>query len=69
MAECAMTPSVRSFDAADRRTYRRVVAVALLFCATFVMISFSLRPQLDSTRVLVKADRLVRTAVDGARAQ
>jgi hypothetical protein len=64
-----MTPSVPSFHIADRRTYRRVAAVALLFCATFVVISFSLRPQTGSTRVLVKADRLVRTAGDGQRAQ
>jgi len=27
-----------------------------------VVISFSLRPQLEDTRVAVKADRLVRTA-------
>jgi hypothetical protein len=64
-----MTPNVPSFHTADRRTYRRVAAVALLFCATFVVISFSLRPQQDSTHVLVKADRLVRTAGDGRRAQ
>ena len=63
-----MSPSVPSFHTADRQTYRRVVAVALLLCATFVMISFSLRPQADATRV-VKADRLVRTAGDGRRAQ
>ncbi len=58
-----------SFYTADRRTYRRVVATALLLCAAFVVISFSLRPQADATRVLVKADRLVRTAGDGHRAQ
>jgi hypothetical protein len=46
-----------------------VVAVALLFCATFVVISFSLRPQVGSIRVLVKADRLVRSVGDGRRAQ
>jgi hypothetical protein len=45
------------------------MAVALLSCATFVAISFSLRPQGDASRVLVKADRLVRTADDGRRAQ
>jgi hypothetical protein len=38
------------------------MVVGLLFCAAFVAISFSLRPQADSGRVLVKADRLVRTA-------
>ena len=63
------SPAVPSFHTADRQTYRRVVAVALLLCATFVVISFSLRPQADATRVLVKADRLVRTAGEGRRAQ
>jgi hypothetical protein len=64
-----MSPSVPSFHTADRQTYRRVVAVALFLCATFVGISFSLRPQADATRVLVRADRLVRTAGEGRRAQ
>ena len=36
--------------------------VGALFCIAFVGISFSLRAQPDSGRVLVKADRLVRTA-------
>jgi hypothetical protein len=53
---------VPSFHNADRRTHRRVMVIGLLFCAAFVAISFSLRPQPDSDRVLVKADRLVRTA-------
>ncbi|MBR0715537.1 hypothetical protein [Bradyrhizobium liaoningense] len=58
-----MTPfSVSSFYQADRQTYRRVVLVGMLFCLAFVVISFSLRPQVEETRVLVKADRLVRTA-------
>ena len=38
------------------------MVVGLLFCFAFVVISFSLRPQPDSGHVLVKADRLVRTA-------
>lgn len=53
---------VPSFHNADRPTYRRVMVVGLLFCAVFVAISFWLRPQPDDGRVLVKADRLVRTA-------
>jgi hypothetical protein len=53
---------VPSFYNADRRTHRRVMVIGLLFCAAFVAISFSLRPQPDSDRLLVKADRLVRTA-------
>ncbi|MET4035117.1 hypothetical protein ABIB94_006121 [Bradyrhizobium sp. JR7.2] len=58
-----MTPfSEPSFYQGDRHTYRRVAVVGSLFCLAFVVISFSLRPQLDDTRVAVKADRLVRTA-------
>jgi hypothetical protein len=52
----------RSFHDADKPTHRRVMVVGLLFCAAFLVISFSLRPQPDSGRMLVKADRLVRTA-------
>jgi hypothetical protein len=38
------------------------MVVGLLFCVAFVVVSFSLRPQAESSHVLVKADRLVRTA-------
>lgn len=38
------------------------MVVGLLFCSIFVAISFWLRPQPDSGKALVKADRLVRTA-------
>lgn len=51
-----------SFYQGDRQTYRRVAVAGTLFCLAFVMISFSVRPQLEDTRVAVKADRLVRTA-------
>jgi hypothetical protein len=51
-----------SFYDADKPTHRRVMVVGLLFCAAFLVISFSLRPQPESGRTLVKADRLVRTA-------
>ncbi|APG12176.1 hypothetical protein BKD09_27955 [Bradyrhizobium japonicum] len=58
-----MTPfSEPSSYQGDRHTYRRVAVVGSLFCLAFVVISFSLRPQLEDTRVAVKADRLVRTA-------
>jgi hypothetical protein len=58
-----MTPfSEPSFYQGDRHTYRRVAIVGTLFCLAFVVISFSLRPQLEDIRVAVKADRLVRTA-------
>jgi hypothetical protein len=53
---------VPSFHNADRPTHRRVMVIGLLFCVAFVAISFSLRPQPESDRVLVKADKLVRTA-------
>lgn len=53
---------VPSFHNADRPTHRRVMVIGLLFCMAFVAISFSLRPQPESDRVLVKADRQVRTA-------
>ncbi len=51
-----------SFYQGDRQTYRRVAVVGTLFCLAFVVISFSLRPQVEDTRVAVKADRLMRTA-------
>jgi hypothetical protein len=51
-----------SFHNADRRTYRKVVLVSLLFCAAFVAFSFFAREQPDNNYVLVKADKLVRTA-------
>jgi hypothetical protein len=51
-----------SFHNADKPTHQRVMMVGLLFCLAFVVVSFSLRPQAESSHVLVKADRLVRTA-------
>jgi hypothetical protein len=51
-----------SFHNADRRTYRKVVLVGLLFCTAFVLISFFTREQPANDYVLKKADRLVRSA-------
>ena len=51
-----------SFHNADKRTHRKVMLVGLLFCAAFVAFSFFAREQPDNTYVLIKADRLVRTA-------
>ncbi len=51
-----------SFHNADRRTHRKIMLVGLLSCAAFVTISFYARQQPDNSYVLVKADRLVRTA-------
>jgi hypothetical protein len=53
---------IPSFHNADQPTHRRVMAVGLLLCAVFVVVSFSLRAPPASDRALVKADRLVRTA-------
>jgi hypothetical protein len=57
-----LPPTAPSFHHADKQTYRRVAVLGALFCTAFVMISLSLRPQPVETRVLVKADRLVRIA-------
>ena len=65
MAGTAMIPS---FHTADRQTYRRVAIVGMLFCLAFVVISFALRPVSEEVHVLVKADRLVRTAGEGPAA-
>jgi hypothetical protein len=51
-----------SFHNADKRTHRRIMFVGLLFCAAFVAISFFAREQPDNNYVLIKADKLVRTA-------
>jgi hypothetical protein len=42
------------------QAYRRAVIVSVLFCAAFVAIGYSLRPQNEKAR----ADRLIRTASD-----
>jgi len=51
-----------SFHNADRRTYRKVMLVGLMFCTLFVAFSFAAREQPANTYVLKKADRLVRNA-------
>ena len=51
-----------SFHNADKATHRRVMVVGLLCCAAFVLVSFFARPQPDNDYVLLKADKLVRTA-------
>jgi hypothetical protein len=62
------TAMVPSFHNADKPTNRRVMVVGLLFCAAFVSISVSLRSPPESGQVLVKADRLVRTAGEPQKA-
>jgi hypothetical protein len=51
-----------SFHNADKRTYRKIMLVGLLCCAAFVAISFFAREQPGNNYVLIKADKLVRTA-------
>lgn len=51
-----------SFHNADRRTYRKVMLVGLMFCVLFVAFSFFAREQPANTYVLKKADRLIRSA-------
>jgi hypothetical protein len=51
-----------SFHNADKRTHRKIMFVGLLFCAAFVAISFFAKEQPDNSYVLIKADKLVRTA-------
>jgi len=59
--------SLPSFENADRPTFQRAMAVTILLCIAFVAVSFSLRPQATDDRVLVKADRLMRTAGDPSK--
>ena len=68
-ARQAKRSSTPSFYNADRPTYVRAMAVGMVLCVAFVAISFSLRPQPADDRVLVKADRLVRTAGDLPKAR
>ena len=51
-----------SFHNADKRAHRKLMLVGLLFCAAFVAISFFAKEQPDNNYVLIKADKLVRTA-------
>jgi hypothetical protein len=51
-----------SFHSADRATHRKVMIIGLTLCGMFVLVSHFLEPQPDNTYVLVKADKLTRTA-------
>jgi hypothetical protein len=51
-----------SFHNADKSTHRKVMLMGLVFCVAFVAISFFAKPQPENHYVLLKADRLVRTA-------
>ena len=51
-----------SFHSADKRTHRKVMLVGVMFCAVFIAVSFFAREQPENHYVLLKADRLVRTA-------
>jgi hypothetical protein len=51
-----------SFHNADRRTYRKIMLLGLLFCGAFVAVSFFAREQPQNNYVLQKADKLIRSA-------
>jgi hypothetical protein len=57
-----------SFHNADKHTHRRVMLVGLLFCSAFVAISYFAGQQPENHDVLIKTDRLVRTAGNPAPA-
>jgi hypothetical protein len=57
-----------SFYSADRATHRKVMIVGLTMCAMFVVVTYFLKPQPDNTYVLLKADKLTRTAARPAPA-
>jgi hypothetical protein len=46
----------------DKGTNRRTMLVGLMFCVAFVLVSYFAKPQVETDRVLVKADRLTLTA-------
>jgi hypothetical protein len=52
-----------SFHNADKRTYRKIMLVGTLLCTAFVAFSVFAREQPANSYLVVKADRLVRTAV------
>jgi len=51
-----------SFHSADKGTHRKVMIIGLTLCAVFVLVSHSLKQQPDNGYVLLKADKLTRTA-------
>ena len=51
-----------SFHNADQRTHRKILLVGLLLCAAFAAVTLFAREQPENGYVLVKADKLVRTA-------
>jgi hypothetical protein len=68
-AERLANRGIPSFHNSDRPTYLRAMVVGIMLCVAFVAVSFSLRPQPADDRVLVKADRLMRTAGDPVKAR
>ena len=51
-----------SFHNAVRRTHGKILVVGFLLCTAVVAVSFFAREQPDNGYVLVKADKLSRTA-------
>lgn len=56
-----------SFHSADKRTHRKVMLLGAIFCALFVAFSFFVRTQPDNDYVLVKADKLQKSASKAVR--
>jgi hypothetical protein len=50
-----------TFHSTDRRTYRKVMLVGLMFCVLFVALGLFAKQQPANTYVLKTADRLVRS--------
>jgi hypothetical protein len=57
-----------SFHSADKATHRKVMILGLTLCAVFMVVSLFLKHQPDNAYVLVKADKLTRTAGHSAPA-
>ena len=57
-----------SFHSADKATHRKVMILGLTLCAVFMVVSLFLKQQPDNAYVLVKADKLTRTAGHSAPA-
>jgi hypothetical protein len=51
-----------SFHNADQRTHRKILLVGFLLCAIFAAVTLFARAQPENSYVLVKADKLIRTA-------
>ncbi len=51
-----------SFYSADKAAYRKIMLIGLLCCTVLVAVSFRAKPQPENHYVVLKAEKLVRTA-------